>query len=166
MEFLKQRILGALFLLSLAIILVPAFFDGPIVSKTFAADREIKNSAYQLALAKQLTDSNQYETEANLSNIRAFTVNSTSNAWSVRVGSFSDIQVAAELENKLRDYGYTAYVKALSDNDGMYGVFVGPELIPANAHSVQEQLNEHLNLNGVIVPYDPVLYVNNPVHKG
>ena len=45
MEFLKQRILGALFLLSLAIILVPAFFDGPIVSKTFAADREIKNSA-------------------------------------------------------------------------------------------------------------------------
>lgn len=165
MDFLKQRLLGALFLLSLATAVIPAVFDGQNTVLLTPEYRDVTSHPYQVALNQQLSDSkNTPAGNAARAEALSYAVSEEgAEAWSIRVGSFSDPAIAKQLEQKLQQQGYAAYLQA-SDSD-LYNVLVGPELAAANAHTVQRQLNEQLQLKGVVVPYEPILYVLGDVNQ-
>jgi cell division septation protein DedD len=147
MDFLKKRLLGAAFVLSLTIIFVPEIFDGSGIQQPIA---------YQETLTQQLAAAPQAN---NIPTIRPVQYTNV-RAWTVRIGAFSDSDSARNLEQKLQDHGYSVYVQVLPDSK-LYGVFVGPELVAQNAEVVLKQLHEQLELDGVVIPYDPILYVQN-----
>lgn len=151
MELLKQRLIGACVLLSLAIIFIPEIFDETSVSVFLAESHAGQTLPYQQALTKHTAQAVSYKVST------ATVEESDSEAWSIRVGAFSDLSVAEHLTQKLRQHGYMAYMQSSDGN--LHHVLVGPEWVVSNAEEVQQRLAEHLNLNGVVVPYEPILYV-------
>ena len=75
-------------------------------------------------------------------------------AWVVQLGSFSDEVKAESLNKKLRQAGFAAFVEPLKQNNNLvYRVRVGPELVRADANKLQSQLNVKLHLDGIVVAY-------------
>lgn len=162
MDFLKQRLLGATFLLSLATAVIPAVFTGESVPVLSSHYMDVNAHPYQVALNQQL-DKQADQASAEEASY-AYVSDEDPQAWSIRVASFSDPLVAEQLEQKLQQQGYEAYLQSSDGN--LYNVLVGPELAASNAHVVQKQLQQQLQLKGVVVPYDSVLYVQNNVQRG
>ena len=160
MDFLKQRLVGALFILGLAVAFIPSIFSGEGIALLAAQTANADLHPYQEALIQQLASTQSAPAIMQ----KASQVSSHAEAWSVRVGSFSDPAMAQQLQQKLRQYGYEAYLQS-ADNQ-LYNVLVGPELVASNAQAVLVQLQGQLELNGVVVPYEPILYVQNTVQRG
>ncbi len=75
-------------------------------------------------------------------------------AWSVRLGSFSDAANAENLMQRLQDSGYRAYTRAIESNRGeLTGVFVGPWLDRARVETYQRELQSQFQLSGMIVRF-------------
>jgi len=155
MEFIKQRLVGAIVILGFFVAVIPAVFNGSGIMHNSSSDAGA--SAYQSVLNQQVaaTPAMSYRTPV-IKQVR----HDQASAWTVRVGAFSNFEVANQLKQKLHENGYVTYLQILPDSD-LYGVFVGPEVVAHNAEVVMEQLSEQMNLQGVVVPYEPVLYVQN-----
>lgn len=77
-------------------------------------------------------------------------------AWTIRVGTFSNQKNALNLRDKLRKQGFTSYVKELGSKDNTKTfslVYVGPELERNKAIDVMTELKAKQKLDGVIVKY-------------
>jgi DedD protein len=75
-------------------------------------------------------------------------------AWVVQLGSFSSEQNAENLNRKLRQAGYSAFVEPLAqDGTKVYRVRVGPELRRSGAQAVRDKLLSDMKLDGIVVPY-------------
>ncbi len=153
MELLKQRLIGAMVLFSLAIIFLPEIFSAQGAPHFFAENSTYETLPYQQALTEHAAQATVYKVANTVAAI------TDTEVWSVRVGAFSDVSVAEHLVQKLQQQGYTTYTQLHDGN--LYHVFVGPELDASNAQTVQQRLKQHLGLNGVVVPYEPVLYAQN-----
>ncbi len=74
-------------------------------------------------------------------------------AWVVQMGSFKNKMNALRLANQLRALGY----KAFTQNRGnSMRVYVGPELKQASASSLANQIQEKINMQGIVVFYHPM----------
>lgn len=76
-------------------------------------------------------------------------------AWVVQMGSFRDKTNAMRLTNSLRAKGYKAFTVETKSN-GQTRVYVGPELKRGNAKTLATKINGDVNLQGIIVPYQPL----------
>ncbi|MEE9552256.1 MAG: SPOR domain-containing protein, partial [Gammaproteobacteria bacterium] len=75
-------------------------------------------------------------------------------AWVVQLGSFSNEDNAQELNKKLRDAGYPAFVEPLKQKTSVvYRVRVGPELKRSDAQSLRDRLKNSMQLDGIVVGY-------------
>jgi cell division septation protein DedD len=166
MDFLKQRLLGAAFLLSLAIAFIPVVFSGESAATLTSQYTDVNAHPYQVALNKQLNreSADLQGTQSSREISYTYASSEDTKAWSIRVGSFSDPLIAQQLEQKLQQQGYEAYLQ--SSDGSLYNVMVGPELAASNAQVVQKQLQQQLQLKGVVVPYEPIMYVQNDVQRG
>jgi cell division septation protein DedD len=76
-------------------------------------------------------------------------------AWVVQVGSFSSVDNARKLRDKLRKQGYTAFVDTGSTGKKtLYRVRVGPEVKRQAAEKTRDRLNKRLQIQGVIRPHE------------
>jgi DedD protein len=140
---LKQRIIGAIVLIALAVIFLPIFLQeskGPkvkvwqIPSKPGSpqVQQNVKIPAVELAPASQQQ--------------------TLQSAWSLQLGTFSNQSNAQRLLNRLRNKGYSAYQIKLNSNNKIYfKVYVGPEIKKAKLEQQATQINSSLGLKGSIV---------------
>ncbi len=78
----------------------------------------------------------------------------TINAWVVQVGSFSNRDNALELEKKLRQHKFAAFVEQVKNKDGsVYRVRVGPETQRDKAEQQMQAIRKQLKINGVVMSH-------------
>ena len=75
-------------------------------------------------------------------------------AWAVQLGSFAESGNALGLRDRLRTKGYAAFVETVKLNGGKSTrVYVGPELLRANALDAQKRLEREFGMKGLVVRY-------------
>lgn len=76
-------------------------------------------------------------------------------AWVVQVGSFKNTENAKRLTNALREKGFKAFTYETKSN-GQTRVYVGPAFKQATASDLAHQIEQTINMHGVIVNYQPL----------
>jgi DedD protein len=74
-------------------------------------------------------------------------------AWAVQMGSFKIKSNAEHLVNQLRAHGYKAFTREIKSSTRVY---VGPEFKQASAASLAEKIQQKMNMQGIIVSYQPL----------
>ncbi len=178
---LKQRMVGALVLVALAVIFLPMLFSRPDEQRQIVVDAPVMPSMpampeqsvvpVEVPEPEPIPEPPQSpQAEAELAAVPVQPVvaappqaepakpvshldaNSLPVSWSVQLASLSSRERALELQQRLRSQGYNAYVRSV---DGMNRVFVGPVIERAEANRLRDQLNRQQKLNGFIVRFQP-----------
>lgn len=78
-------------------------------------------------------------------------------AWAIQLGSFKNKDNARRLADKLRAAGYKAFMHEIKSSKSVQTrVYIGPEYQQASAEKLSSQLEEHMNLHGLVIPYKPL----------
>ncbi|PCH59196.1 MAG: hypothetical protein COC19_07415 [SAR86 cluster bacterium] len=76
-------------------------------------------------------------------------------AWSVRLGAYSDTDNANKLVEQLKAAGFKAYIREIVSGQGMLtGVFVGPWVERSKVDQYQQQLQQQFPPAGIVVPFE------------
>lgn len=175
-ERVKQRVIGAIVLCSLAIIFVPLTLDLQYQPEAYTYTAPIpplpdKFKSLTLPLdAPTSIKSSTHDTPLNIQNnpnaknsksptTLAKTENNQSNsvlprAWIIQLGSFSEEKNALALQMRLQKQGFHAFVEDESDQQvRSFRVRIGPEVTRAGADAVKNKLQKQLNLQAVVMAY-------------
>lgn len=156
---LQQRIVGAIVLVTLGVIFIPALLDGSGYKSRQVQDIEIKEKPEFLPLSQkkvkpvptplaqnkkrqldqQKTDTKQQQKKV----IKSF---------ALQVGTFGSNENAEKLRDKLRKAGYTAFVhKSSAKGKTSYKVRIGPELEHSVLEKIKEDIKKTQKIDGYIV---------------
>jgi cell division septation protein DedD len=169
---LKQRIIGAIFLLSLSVIFIPMFFDGeaprwlntyystmpsapqfPDLEKPVVTlDTDDKNRS--LMTTPHDKDKKSWLSFASKKGQVAIE-DINQECWSIKLGTFVKREEALALQEKLQQNGFPAYVREVP-RTRLIAVFVGPELVRDNAEAMLQNIKKQLNMEGTVEEFDPV----------
>jgi DedD protein len=176
---LKQRIVGALVLVALAVIFLPMLFSRPDDLRQVVVDAPPMPSTPEMLPVKQepvivpeaepLPDEPQAaeadlpvspevatpapeESPAAAPPVSRLDANSLPVTWSVQLASLATRASAEELQKKLRSKGYNAYVRTFEDKNR---VLVGPVVDRAEADRLRDLLDRQMKLKGFIVRFEP-----------
>ena len=173
---LKQRLIGALVIVTAAIIFIPMLFDD-----TGSSPEDIRVAIPQkpdvpkLEFSKPRAPSESTPKTSNTvskAEISEAPVASDSSepkqpekpvvtasgvlAWAVQLASFEELTNAETLRDKLRGAKYKAYIKYRPDKSpALIQVFVGPELKRTAIDKLQRRLQSEYELQGIVVRYVP-----------
>jgi len=157
---LQQRIVGAIVLVTLGVIFIPALLDGSGYKSRQVQDikvrekpdfppltqKKLKPVATPLDKNNQLTAVNSDTEKTPIKPVKSF---------ALQVGTFSNNENAEKMRNKLRQAGYTTFVhKQQSKGKTSFKVRIGPEL----EHSVLEKIKADIRKSHKIDAY----IVNHP----
>lgn len=74
--------------------------------------------------------------------------------WVIQLGSFSQESNARELDEKLREAGYPAFVEPVTQSGKrVYRVRVGPEVMRGDAEKVRDKIATDFDIKGIVVSY-------------
>ncbi|MEW5056254.1 sporulation-like protein [Cycloclasticus sp. 46_83_sub15_T18] len=169
-QALKQRLIGAVILISLAVIFVPMLIGGkPGDNEVVSIDipelpKELESRI--IALPEQTMEP---LAKVSLSKGQPVKITSPSiakpplsnavegiSAWVVQVGSFSDKKNAKGLSDQLKKAGFTAFVEQSAGKKGeIYRVRVGPELSEKQAGLIKLKLQQEQKLAKALVVQYP-----------
>jgi DedD protein len=179
---LKQRIVGALVLVALAVIFLPMLFSRPDDQRQVVVDAPpipqtpamvpvvqepvvvpeaeplpdeptaLPDPASQPAAAVAPTQSEPTASAPAKPPASRLDANSLPVTWSVQLASLASKSSAEELQQKLRSKGYNAYVRSF---EGKNRVLVGPVVDRAEADRLRDQLGRQQGLNGFVVRFEP-----------
>lgn len=133
---MKQRLTGAAVLVTLGVIFIPLFLDGPAQSSQESARSELPVPEYTppaATPAPELQSGGASKRDnpalpAARKTVDAPVPEDPLSAWAVQVGSFSSQDNAERLRDELKKKGYRAFVTRLNDDKRtLYRVRVGPE---------------------------------------
>lgn len=167
---LKQRLIGATILISLAVIFVPMLIGHqPSESDIITIDIPEAPADLDSRILALPEQENEVLAEVSISKETGIKVTKPSipkppevkavegvTAWVVQVGSFSEQKNADTLANKLKIAGYVAFVEQTEGKKGeVYRVRVGPELSKEKADAVASKLQKEEKLPNAIVVHYP-----------
>ena len=170
---LKHRLIGAVILISLAVIFVPMLIgqkptDTDIITIEIPeAPKDIEPNTPTLAEQEDevlATVSISKESGVKITELSKPTIPEPPqtktvegiSAWVVQVGSFSDSKNANALASKLKAAGFTAFVEQSSIKSGdIFRVRVGPELSKEKAEVINTKLQKEQSLPKAIVVQYP-----------
>jgi DedD protein len=158
----QQRIVGAIVLVTLGVIFIPALLDGSGYKSRQVKDIEIKDKPeFPPLKQKKLKPIATPLVEIKAQQEKALKSDPEKphkkaiKSFALQVGTFSSKENAEKLRNTLRKAGYTTFVqKSQSRGKTSYKVRVGPEL----EHSVLEKWKKDLKKSHKIDAY----VVNHP----
>lgn len=177
---LKQRLVGAVVLVSLGVIFIPMILPGDgDVSAPLQGDKAPPAPDYRfsplpeppvapvLDEAAPVVEAPARDTadEVSIESLVAKALppapppvevksDQQPKAWVVQVGSFSSDDNASALRDKLRKQGFACFVEAVKADKGMvYRVRVGPELTREKAEQLQHRVASATKLNGMVMSY-------------
>lgn len=182
---MRQRLVGALVLLSAGVVLWSILFTGPAA---YRVDRQTQippmpavqqpepieprrpENIPEVAEPEPLPEppvpdlsSKNAESEdakAKAADEKATTVDvhtGEANAWVIQVASFSSVANAENLQKRLREKGYKAYVRSVPGSSGkpLQRVFVGPELRREVALEQKSEIEAAFKLKALLHNYEP-----------
>jgi len=160
---LKQRLVGAVVITSLAAIFVPMLFDDPIdetgkmISELKIPDAPVKSfKAASVSVPKSINDVMNLP-EPTVINEEMVKQSSVSNRvrWFIQVGIFGQESNAVSLRNKIRKQGFPVTIASVaSDNGLLYRVRVGPELDKKRAEAMKAKVDKLNNIKGILSSVD------------
>lgn len=170
---LKQRIIGALVLLAIAIIFVPVFFDQerivPLDRTTqvpLAPEIEPVEITPPVAHNKEefepavppetmfIPDEEREETD--LPEEPKLSVSGTPESWVLQVASYRFETHAAETRDKLIAEGFASYTRNVETSKGvMTRLYVGPKLNKATLLEDKKQIDEKYGVDTIVLRYEP-----------
>jgi len=139
-----------------AILISPATADQPVSSEALSvADAGSQNTANSLEEDAEQGVQVSTSEPAFIRGEVSLDTSGLPRGWSVRLGSFSDVDNATKLMENLQIGGYKAYTRSLSSSQGqLTGVFVGPWLDRSRVDGYIQRLQAEYQLTGMVVPYE------------
>ncbi len=160
---LKQRLVGAVVITSLAAIFVPMLFDDPIdetgkmISELKIPDVPVKSfKAASVSVSKSINDVMNLPEPTVIKEERV-KQSSVSNkvSWFIQVGIFGQESNAISLRNKIRKQGFPVTIASVASDNGMlYRVRVGPELDKKRAEAMKAKVDKLNNIKGILSSVD------------
>ena len=161
---LKQRLVGAVVLLALAVIFLPLLLDGrpplpppvrvnipPLPVMPQVPESQTTGSQRLEAARERLSQRQQQFYEGRN------TASDEQLGWVVRVASFRQQDNAEALLQQLQAAQFKAYqLHYTRDGQPWWPVFVGPVPERKAADQLARQLKQQFNLSGVVHPYEPL----------
>lgn len=171
-ERVKQRVVGVIVIVALAVIFVPLMFDlrqQPAMDTQLSPVPPMPDDLHPLTLPLDSSDvttpeamapsADRHAAEANNSPpVPEKTFQSEANplaqAWVVQLGSFEEEKNAQALTNRLRQEGFHAFVEEVADSkNGSFRVRVGPEVTRAGADAIKAKLQKQMKLQAMVMAY-------------
>ena len=156
---LKQRIVGAIVLVTLGVIFIPALLDGSGYKSRQVQDIEIKEKPDFPPLSSKrvepvptpIDDIKKQQSKALAADpkkpdkqpIRSF---------ALQVGTFGSNENAMKLQKQLHKAGYTTFVhKSVSKGKTSYKVRIGPELERSKLDKIKAKIKKSHKIDGYVV---------------
>ena len=156
---LKQRIVGAIVLVTLGVIFIPALLDGSGYKSRQVQDIEIKEKPDFPPLSNKrvepiptpIDDIKQQQSKALAADpkkpgkqpIRSF---------ALQVGTFGSNENAMKLQKQLQKDGYTTFIhKSVSKGKASYKVRIGPELERSKLDKIKARIKKTHKIDGYVV---------------
>lgn len=173
-ENLKQRIVGALVLIALAIIIIPLTFD-------FSGGREVDTQSQipprpeikPVIVPEPVRPENIVQAKSD-EEIFQFGVDSAEQgssledeapalspeglpvAWVLQVGSFRDAASAKTLLKNLLEDGYKAFVREMKGGTSTFScVFVGPDILKKKLVKEKTAIDKKYGVDTILVRFEP-----------
>lgn len=163
---LKQRLLGIFVLLSLLVLLAPAFFQGGESHPLINADNvppqiqppPVPEFVQVLEVAPEPTNvlpldiaTTYYDDQPGND------ANGYLKAWTLQLATFSDKANAKRLEESLKAKGYSAYTQQFQQKNGdlLFRVFVGPEVRVDDLLVLKKELDKEYSISSLVVKFVP-----------
>lgn len=154
---LQQRLVGAVVLVALGVILLPALLDGNGYSSRHDRDIQIPAKPQFIVLEEEKLEPAVIATPVDarreiLEQAKQEVAPEPIQSWTLQVGTFSQEDNALAFRTSLRKQGYTAYLKSGESNgEKSYRVFIGPELEIAQLEKIKAKLKTEKNINAFIL---------------
>ena len=179
---LKQRLVGAVVLIALAVIFIPMLLSGGRNMEMPVFGSNVPERSAEITNIKHIDIAEVHKTESHPINPKRIpiahglpepkivkekkttsivksvekekkpVVNKT--VWAVQVGSFNKRENALGLKDKLRKKKIHAFVeRIMKNNKPVYRVRVGPEITRKKAEALKVRLKKEFKLNGLIVKH-------------
>ena len=168
---LKQRIIGAIVLLALAVIFIPLIFDrekiSPVDKRSFIPPvPHIDLKAVDTAKASRISVPVKSEQVIFLPNeltpiddtpdVSGLAESGIPNAWVLQVASFLHQQHADELRDDLIAAGYTVYTRNVSLPKGpVVRVYIGPKLDKNRLLEDKRKIEQKYKMQSLILKFEP-----------
>lgn len=181
---MRQRLVGALVLLSAGVVLWSILFTGPAA---YRVDRQTQippmpavqqpepieprrpENIPEVAEPEPLPEppvpdlsskKEAADVKTEVADEKATTIDvntGEANAWVIQVASFSSAANAENLQERLREKGYKAYVRSVPGSSGkpLQRVFVGPELRREVALEQKSEIEAAFKLKALLHNYEP-----------
>ncbi|MYD43756.1 MAG: hypothetical protein F4W90_07665 [Gammaproteobacteria bacterium] len=168
----RDRIVGGVFVIALAVIFVPMLFDeprGPALEIEPMTDFELESVPpiplpnTDRAIAKRdelrdLVDEDGYMVESGtrLGDVTLIQNPTESDAWAVQLASFIEEQHVVALRERLQRDGQPTWISETKvDGQLMTRVAVGPFLDADEAEAFRASISERYEIDAVVVGYQP-----------
>lgn len=178
-RLILRRVLGAVLVISAAVLVFPRLFDGsgvvplsqraniPPVPQITVPQQSVEylDKADALALVAESTPAEQpspvleSSPQPERQDVEAPVVEAqpTESGWVVQLGTFSEAANAQRLVDQVREYGEVAFVRDLlmRDERVFYQVMVGPVAKESAARQLKVQLDQQFSLSGLVLQFTP-----------
>jgi len=156
---LQQRIVGAIVLVTLGVIFIPALLDGSGYKTRQVQDIEIKDKPEFPPLTQKIVEpiptplesikqTQQEALEADPVQPQKIPIKS----FALQVGTFDSDENAEKMRDKLQKAGYTTFVqKQVSNGNTSYKVKIGPELERSVLEKIKTDIRISQKIDGYIV---------------
>lgn len=166
---LKQRVVGALVLLALAVIFLPALFDRdpmvpvdresqiPIAPEVIHVEIGAPEPLEDIASAPEPDlmyvpdETDAVNGEPELPGLKS---DGTPHSWVLQVASFRQRELADALSQKLNDQKFPSYVREVPNPNGkLIRVYVGPKLDKQALLAVKEEVERGFGVETLVLPF-------------
>ncbi|WP_028300384.1 SPOR domain-containing protein [Oceanospirillum beijerinckii] len=161
---LKQRIIGAILVVSIAVIFLPILLDGgqrPPLSQTTTP---IPDAPDKPSIKVAAPDPDDVDTDRQAKATEedhgksALTERNTLAAWTLQAASFKTEDNALRLRDRFRKVDIRSYVRK---NKAYYVVYAGPFADTEKAAKTKQRLKTEFSVSAIMVRYDPMADVRN-----
>ncbi len=172
---LRERLIGTLVILCLALIFYPLVFvsqdefevsrNSVIPERTLEVEplRILEPAApdevEEIVLHELFNpDENTDQIDSDSLSEELLNDSGLPNAWVVQVGSFAQLENAQKLNQILTQQGYESYLKltpSFDEGPDLYKVYVGPIINADEARQAQEKLNVLLDNQAILLRFEP-----------
>lgn len=152
---LKQRIVGAIVLVTLGVIFIPALLDGSGYKSRQVHDIRVREKPEFPPLTQKTVTpiATPLETTREQQPAAETKQNKPVKSFALQVGTFENNENAEKLRDQLRKDGYTAFVKKTETKKGTtsYKVRIGPEIEYSVLEKVKADIRKSHKIDGYIV---------------
>ncbi len=156
---LQQRIVGAIVLVTLGVIFIPALLDGSGYKSRQVQDIEIKEKPEFPPLIQKKVKPIPTPVEQIKKNQLAAqktapkqTHKKPIKSFALQVGTFGSNENAEKMRDKMKKLGYTSFVyKSVTKGKTSYKVRIGPELERSVLDNIKKNIKKSQKIDGYVV---------------